>query len=102
MCNFYYGKESLFLVNSNKSIPLNGNKSISFDHIEIISRTSKKKIPINKIHKLTKSLKKQVKIDLLKIREKKKKFFKFKFYKNSKHNGSIKSNTRQLFWWRKI
>ena len=74
MCNFYYGKESLLLVKSNKSIPLNGNKSISFDHIEIISRTSKKKIPINKIHKLTKSLKKQVKIDLLKIREKKKIF----------------------------
>ena len=81
MCNFYYGKESLLLVNSNKSIPLNGNKSISFDHIEIISRTSKKKIPINKIHKLTKSLKKQVKIDLLKIREKKKNFSNLSFIK---------------------
>ena len=81
MCNFYYGKESLLLVNSNKSIPLNGNKSISFDHIEIISRTSKKKIPINKIHKLTKSLKKQVKIDLLKIREKKKNFSNLNFIK---------------------
>ena len=81
MCNFYYGKESIFLVNSNKSIPLNGNKSISFDHIEIISRTSKKKIPINKIHKLTKSLKKQVKIDLLKIREKKKNFSNLNFIK---------------------
>jgi dihydropteroate synthase len=32
------------LVNSNKSIPLNGNINISFDHIEIISRTTKKKI----------------------------------------------------------
>ena len=81
MCNFYYGKESLSLVNSNKSIPLNGNKSISFDHIEIISRTSKKKIPINKIHKLTKSLKKQVKIDLIKIREKKKNFSNLNFIK---------------------
>jgi len=81
VCNFYYGKESLLLVNSNKSIPLNGNKSISFDHIEIISRTSKKKIPINKIHKLTKSLKKQVKIDLLKIREKKKNFSNLNFIK---------------------
>ena len=81
MCNFYYGRESLLLVNSNKSIPLNGNKSISFDHIEIISRTSKKKIPINKIHKLTKSLKKQVKIDLLKIREKKKNFSNLNFIK---------------------
>ena len=31
MCNFYYGKESRLLVNSNKAIPLNGNKNISFD-----------------------------------------------------------------------
>ena len=81
MCNLYYGKESILLVNSNKSIPLNGNKSISFDHIEIISRTSKKKIPINKIHKLTKSLKKQVKIDLIKIRKKKKNFSNLNFMK---------------------
>ena len=81
MCNFYYGKESILRVNSNKSMPLNGNKSISFDHIEIISRTSKKKIPINKIHKLTKSLKKQVKIDLIKIREKKKNFSNLNFIK---------------------
>ena len=81
MCNLYYGKESILLVNSNKSIALNGNKSISFDHIEIISRTSKKKIPINNIHKLTKSLKKQVKIDLIKIREKKKNFSNLNFIK---------------------
>ena len=89
VCNFYYGKESLLLVNSNKSIPLNGNKSISFDHIEIISRTSKKKIPINKIHKLTKSLKKQVKIDLLKIREKKKNFSNLNFIKTPNIMGVL-------------
>ena len=51
-CNFYYGKESRLLVNTNKSIPLNGNINISFDHIEIISRTSKKKISIDKINSL--------------------------------------------------
>ena len=79
MCNFYYGKESLLLVNSNKSIPLNGNKSISFDHIEIISRTSKKKIPINKINSLAKSLKKLIKLDLEKIRSKKKNFSNLNF-----------------------
>jgi len=28
VCNFYYGKESRSLVNSNKVIPLNGNKNI--------------------------------------------------------------------------
>ena len=94
VCNFYYSKESRLLVNTNKSIPLNGNIEISFDHIEIISRTSKKKIPINKIHKLTKSLKRLIKSDLKKIRSKKKKFFKFKFFTNSKHNGSIKSYPR--------
>jgi dihydropteroate synthase len=67
------------LVNSNKSIPLNGNKNISFDHIEIISRTSKKKISINKINGLTKSLKKLIKIDLKKIRSKKKNFSNLNF-----------------------
>ena len=74
VCNFYYGNESRLLVNSNKSIPLSGNKNISFDHIEIISRSSKKIISINKINRLTVSLKKLIKIDLKKIRSKKKIF----------------------------
>ena len=43
VCNLYYGNESRLLVNNKKSIPLNGNKNISFDHVEIISRNSKKK-----------------------------------------------------------
>ena len=74
VCNFYYGKESRSLVNCNKAIPLNGNKNISFDHIEIISRTSKKKISIKKINGLSKSLKELIKLDLKKIRSKKKIF----------------------------
>jgi len=78
-CNLYYGNESRLLVNRNKSIPLNGNKNISFDHIEIISRTSNKKIPINKIDELAKSLKKIVKIDLKKIKSKKKNFSNLNF-----------------------
>ena len=45
-CNFYYGNESKLLVNKKKSIPLCGNKEISFDHVEVISRNSKKKISI--------------------------------------------------------
>ena len=81
VCNFYYGKESRLLVNSNKSIPLNGNKNISFDHIEIISRNSKKKISINKINGLTKSLKELIKVDLKKIRLKKKNFSNLNFLK---------------------
>ena len=79
VCNFYYGKESRLLVNTNKSIPLNGNINISFDHIEIISRTSKKKNPINKINSLAKSLKKLIKLDLEKIRSKKKNFSNLNF-----------------------
>jgi dihydropteroate synthase len=79
VCNFYYGNESRLLVDSKKSIPLNGNKNISFDHIEIISRTSKKKISINKINSLTKSLKKLIKTDLKKIRSKKKNFSNLNF-----------------------
>ena len=80
-CNFYYGSESKLLVNNKKTIPLNGNKKISFDHVEIISRTSKKKIPINKINSLTKSLKEQIKIDLKKIRSKRKNFSNLNFLK---------------------
>ena len=79
VCNFYYGNESRLLVNRNKSIPLNGNKNISFDHIEIISRTSKRKISINKINSLAKSLKKIIKIDLKQIRTKKKSFSNLNF-----------------------
>ena len=79
VCNFYYGNESRSLVVSNKSIPLNGNKDISFDHIEIISRTSKRKISINKINSLAKSLQKMIKIDLKKIRTKKKSFSNLNF-----------------------
>jgi dihydropteroate synthase len=67
------------LVNSNKSIPISGNKNISFDHIEIISRSSKKKISINKINGLTESLKNLIKIDLKKIRSKKKNFSNLNF-----------------------
>ena len=45
VCNFYYGKKSKLLVKKKKTLPLSGNKEISFDHIEIISRKSKKRIP---------------------------------------------------------
>ncbi len=80
-CNFYYGNNSRLLVNSNKSIPLNGNENISFSHIEIISRISKKKISIDKINNLSKSLKKLIEVDLEKIRSKKKNFSNLNFLK---------------------
>ena len=79
VCNFYYGKESKILVKKKKSIPLHDNDQISFDHFELISRFSKKKIPINKINKLPKLIKKQVYEDLKKIRSKKKNFANLNF-----------------------
>ena len=36
VCNFYYGKLSTKLVEQKKTLPLNGNKEISFNKIEII------------------------------------------------------------------
>ena len=48
-CNFYYGDQSRILVSKKKTIPLNQIKEISFDHIEIITRKSKKKISIHQI-----------------------------------------------------
>ena len=81
VCNFYYGKESEVLVNKNKTIPLNGNNKISFDHIEIISRSSKKIIHINKVNSLSEQFKKQIIPDLKKIRSKKKNFANLNFLK---------------------
>ena len=80
-CNFYYGKTSKNLVNKKKSIPLNGNKQISFDQIELISRKFKKKISINNLSKLPKSLKKQINYDLKNITSKKKNFANLNFLK---------------------
>ena len=92
-CNFYYGNESKILVRKKKSLPLNGNKDISFDFIEIISRKSKKKISIKNLNKLHKSLKKQIILDLKIITSKKKKFCKFKLSKVTEYNGRVKSYT---------
>ena len=72
VCNFYYGNESKLLVNKKKSIPLCGNKEISFDHVEVISRNSKKKIPLNKINSLQRLEKRQIILDLNRIKSKKK------------------------------
>ena len=74
VCNFYYGTESKLLISKKKTIPLNNNKEISFDHLEIISRRSKKKISIKKINSLPKLLRKQINLDLKNILSKKKNF----------------------------
>ena len=74
VCNFYYGRESKILIDKKKSLPLNGNKEISFDQVEIISRKSKKKISINKLNNLPRFLKRQISLDLKNIIVKKKIF----------------------------
>ena len=71
-CNFYYGKKSLKLLKKKKTLSLNGNKIISFDKLEIISRKKKKIISINEISTLPSKIKAQVKKDLKLISKKKK------------------------------
>ena len=64
MCNFYYGNQSKKLIKNKKALPLNGNKEISFDHIEVISRKNTKLIHFKNINKLPINLKKKVIEDL--------------------------------------
>ena len=79
VCNFYYGNTSKKLIKQKKTLPLNGNPKISFDHIEILSRNSKKKIHIKDIKKLSKFFKVKIKNDLKKIVKKKINFSNFNF-----------------------
>ena len=81
VCNFYYGDRSKILVKKKETLPLNGNKEISFDQIQIISRKYKKSISIKELKKLPKFIKKQVTIDLKKITSKKKNFSNLNFKK---------------------
>ena len=79
VCNFYYGNISKKLIKQKKAIPLNGNKEISFDQIEILSRNSKKKIHIKEIKNLPKFLKNKIKKEIKIILKKKKNFSNFNF-----------------------
>ena len=80
-CNFYFGKQSKNLVNKKQSIPLHQIKEISFDHVEIITRKTIRKISINKIRNLPKKLKTKINLDLKKIRSKKSNFSNLNFKK---------------------
>ena len=71
-CNFYFGPISFEKIKKKQSIPLHGNKLISFDTIEILTRKKVKKINVNKISKLNKSLKKKISEDIKRISKKKK------------------------------
>ena len=35
-CNFYHGKFAKELIRSKKALPLNGNKYLAFDNVEIL------------------------------------------------------------------
>ena len=74
VCNFYLGKISKEKVKQKTALPLNSNKSISFDTIEIITRKNKKKIHIKEIKNQKSKILQKIKKDIKIIT--KKKFFK--------------------------
>ena len=73
-CNFFYGLNSKKLIKNNLTLPLCGNKDISFNQIEIFIRNNKKIkskiINIKSINKLPLSIKKKVSQDIKKITSK--------------------------------
>ncbi len=71
-CNFYYNKTSKDKVKKKLSLPIGGNKSHSFDSIEIFTRSNKKKINIKNINKLPSKIKEKVLIDINNITKSKK------------------------------
>ncbi len=71
-CNFYFGKNSISKIQKKKSLPLNGNRLVSFDSIEIISRKGSKTLGIPDVKLLPKKVKYKVQQDLKKITQKKK------------------------------
>ena len=77
-CNFYYNKTSREKVKKKIALPVSGNKSLSFDTIEIITRTNKKKINIRSIKNLPLKIKRKILIDIDNI-SKAKKIPKLKF-----------------------
>ena len=58
-CNFYYGEVSKENVNKKNCLPLHGNKLISFDSIELITRKKRKRIKIKDIKRLSPNIKKK-------------------------------------------
>ena len=89
VCNFTYGKSSIRLVKKKKNFPLNGNKEISFNKIEVITRESKKLIEFDNIKKLPINLRKKINIDLKNIIKKKKNFSNLNFKKNPNIMGIL-------------
>ena len=79
-CNFKYGSTAKQLINSKKALPLCGDKNISFEEIEIISRKKNKIfskiINFKKINTLNVLLRSKVQKDLKNIISRRKNFLK--------------------------
>ena len=78
-CNFYYGNLSKRLIKNKQTLPLCGDKEISFDQIEIFLKNNKKQVTskiinIKKINSLSKSMRLKVILDIKKITSKRKLF----------------------------
>ena len=77
-CNFKYGQTAKHSIKTRKALPLCGNKNISFDQIEIITRKKEKinskVINLKKINTLSRSLRNKVLKDLKNITSKRKNF----------------------------
>ena len=77
-CNFYYGSFSKKLVQKKLSLPLCGNKNISFDQIELITKYKKnislRVINLKNIHSLPSLIKKKIYFDIKNITSKRKFF----------------------------
>ncbi len=71
-CNFYFGSISKEKIKKKQSVSLHGNKLISFDTIEILTRKKISRININRINELNKNLQKKISRDIKKIQKKKK------------------------------
>ena len=82
-CNFFYGSSSRQLVKNKLTLPLCGQKSISFNQIEIFIRDKRKirtkLINLRNIKKLNPILKRKIYKDLKKITAKR------EFLRNKKH-----------------
>ena len=87
-CNFYFGSKSVEKIKKKLSLPLNGNRYLSFDSIEIINRKKIKTIHIKDIIKQKKLIKKKIFHDLKTI-IKKIKFKGLKFHNTPIFMGII-------------
>ena len=70
-CNFFYGEISRNKIKSNETLPLHGNTEISFDSVEIITRSKIKKIKLKDLNKIKLKLRKNISKDLKNITKKK-------------------------------